>query len=198
MTVDIKDQKLDLRIVRTRLLLKNALLALLEEKSLEKISVMDICDKALVHRATFYKHFDDKYDLFSYSLEEIRKSFSEFYKGTVVSDNPVEAYLSIADNLLTFLQAHSKTVVAIIENNKTEAAFIMFFDEIEKGMRQHLAHIRSDVNTQLPLPISSSFLTGGFLSLAIWWLKNTEFCSKEQLLSYLGIILKMMVKNPNN
>ena len=60
-------EKTDMRVVRTRTLLKNALLELLAENSLEKITVMDICEKSMIHRATFYKHFEDKYQLFSLS-----------------------------------------------------------------------------------------------------------------------------------
>ena len=55
-----EEYKEDLRIVRTRKLLSTALFDLLESTPYEKISVMDICEKAMVHRATFYNHFEDK------------------------------------------------------------------------------------------------------------------------------------------
>ena len=72
-------EKTDMRVVRTRTLLKNALLELLAENSLEKITVMDICEKSMIHRATFYKHFEDKYQLFSYAIEDLTKTFVASY-----------------------------------------------------------------------------------------------------------------------
>ena len=46
---------------------KNALAAslkqLMKEKSFEKISVLDICDRCGMNRKSFYYHFKDKYDL---------------------------------------------------------------------------------------------------------------------------------------
>src|SRR5487761_364483 len=54
----------DLRVRRTRKLLKDALTELWSEKSFDSITVQDIAERAMVNRATFYLHFQDKYTLF--------------------------------------------------------------------------------------------------------------------------------------
>jgi AcrR family transcriptional regulator len=54
---------LDPRIRRTRDLLQQALVNLLETKEFDKISVQDITDVAGVNRATFYAHYPDKFAL---------------------------------------------------------------------------------------------------------------------------------------
>jgi AcrR family transcriptional regulator len=56
-------ENLDPRIRRTRLLLQQALGKLLETKEFDKISVQDIAEAATVNRATFYDHYNDKFDL---------------------------------------------------------------------------------------------------------------------------------------
>ncbi len=54
----------DPRVKRTRQLLMQAFLTLLEEKhNIHSISVQDITERATVNRATFYAHFEDKYAL---------------------------------------------------------------------------------------------------------------------------------------
>ena len=65
----------DLRQRRTRKLLADALLSLLEERPLSEISVVDICQRAMVHRTTFYAHFDDKLALLRYAVDELQKYF---------------------------------------------------------------------------------------------------------------------------
>ena len=55
-------KKMDVRVKKTYTLLNDALLRLLKEKSFADLTVLEICDEANVHRATFYKHFVDKYD----------------------------------------------------------------------------------------------------------------------------------------
>jgi len=54
---------LDPRIRRTRDLLQQALVNLLETKEFDKLSVQDITDQAGVNRATFYAHYPDKFAL---------------------------------------------------------------------------------------------------------------------------------------
>lgn len=53
----------DPRVIRTRRLLQQALGELMGEKSFQAITVQDIAERATLNRATFYAHFEDKYDL---------------------------------------------------------------------------------------------------------------------------------------
>jgi AcrR family transcriptional regulator len=64
-------EKLDPRVKRTRNLILQAFGSLLAEKGFESISVQDVTDKAEINRATFYKHFVDKYALLDYSIKHM-------------------------------------------------------------------------------------------------------------------------------
>lgn len=66
-----KEEKLDPRVKRTRSLILQAFSTLLAEKKFENISVQDVTDKAEINRATFYKHFVDKYALLDYSINQM-------------------------------------------------------------------------------------------------------------------------------
>lgn len=54
---------MDLRIEKTRQSIVNAFIALRSKKALEKITVKELCEKALVNKSTFYSHYMDIYDL---------------------------------------------------------------------------------------------------------------------------------------
>ena len=66
-----QEEKLDPRVKRTRNLILRAFEQLLAEKGFESISVQDVTDKAEINRATFYKHFVDKYALLNFSIQQM-------------------------------------------------------------------------------------------------------------------------------
>src|SRR6516165_11025185 len=63
-------RKPDLRIRRTRSLLSNALVALMQEKAINKITLQEVLDRAVVGRSTFYLHYRNRDDLFLCVLED--------------------------------------------------------------------------------------------------------------------------------
>jgi AcrR family transcriptional regulator len=65
------EEKQDPRFKRTRKLILQAFGDLLAEKNFESISVQDVTAKAEINRATFYKHFVDKYALLDYAITQM-------------------------------------------------------------------------------------------------------------------------------
>lgn len=66
-----KEAKTDPRVLRTRALLRNALMDLIPEKGYDAITVKDIAERATLNRATFYLHYRDKDDLLYHGMREV-------------------------------------------------------------------------------------------------------------------------------
>src|SRR5690625_4975285 len=64
----------DPRAKRTRKYIQSAFVDMLAKKDFEAISIQDIMDQAELNRATFYNHYQDKYELLELTLNE---SFTE-------------------------------------------------------------------------------------------------------------------------
>ena len=60
---------MDKRIINTKKKLTNTLLVLLKDKSIEDITVLELCKKANINRTTFYKYYKDVNDLV-FKIEE--------------------------------------------------------------------------------------------------------------------------------
>lgn len=58
-------KKADQRVMMTKLMLKDALILLLNKKSLTDISITQLCKEANINRNTFYNHFDNITDLYN-------------------------------------------------------------------------------------------------------------------------------------
>ena len=53
--------KTDARVKYTKMVLKKALLELMQHKPVNKITVKEICERAELNRATFYAHYSVSY-----------------------------------------------------------------------------------------------------------------------------------------
>lgn len=82
----LRDSNLDLRVVRTKTAIRNALVELIEEKGFDAITVKDITTKANINRGTFYAHYQDKFDLMTKCQEDIMYEFSNIAKKIPRSD----------------------------------------------------------------------------------------------------------------
>ena len=64
---------------KTALRMDEALIALLEKKDLEYITVKEICEEADVNRSTFYLHYETVGDLVDETTEMINKRFLSYF-----------------------------------------------------------------------------------------------------------------------
>jgi AcrR family transcriptional regulator len=60
----------NLRVKRTRILLREALIALIEEQGFDSLTVGELTERAMGSRAAFYRNYQDKYDLVEQIFEE--------------------------------------------------------------------------------------------------------------------------------
>ncbi len=94
------NEKPDLRIKKTYIALNKSFEDLLKQKDFDDITVNEICDNAMVGKATFYKHFSSKYDFLSFFMcrtvnECINKVFDE-----VITGNLYEYYKTFFDKFI--------------------------------------------------------------------------------------------------
>ncbi len=68
-------KKDDLRVIKTRKLIKDTFFEMRETMPLDKIHVRELCKKAMINKSTFYNHYTDIYDL-SAQLE--KEAITEF------------------------------------------------------------------------------------------------------------------------
>ena len=73
-------EKVDLRVQRTKKVLKDNFKDMLLNMDYERITVKDLCEKSMINRRAFYLHYDSIDDLMKDVLNDMSLEFSEYTK----------------------------------------------------------------------------------------------------------------------
>ena len=181
-------EKIDLRILKTKQSIYEALLLLLKENTFEDVKVSKICEKALVNRSTFYSHFSDKYELLSSFITDMQKNLTEELNKNTVNKTPKEYYMNLIELLLNHIDEQKEIYRAILINNKNSIIVDMFYDTLDKDILKHLE--KPNVNkTSVPDEIISKFYSSAVTTVCVEWLKNNHKYSKKDIIQYLDKLI---------
>ena len=184
------DQKnedhLDLRQRKTRALLLKALAELMEERPFSELSVVDICSRAMVHRTTFYAHFNDKRELLSYLLSQLEQECVETCLPKKEMTSPKEYFLTAVKNALGFFQDRRSLYLACL-NTGMEAEVHVLSDRAAQELCRRLSQPAfRDAAPEVDPQIAARFYIGAVLALIRWWLTSDDPVPQETLLSNLS------------
>ena len=173
----------DVRVERTYKQLFKALLELLGETTFEDLSVSKICEKSGVHRATVYKHFNNKYEFLDTcminKLSEI--SFVEMEKDPT-PENIKNDVMNCIKEVLAFLDKNKKIVIAAVSNNHTSSFMNSFYDAVVQFCMEKFTDIlKQDEDKML---LFSNFYAGAFVGIIKWYVKCGKDNSAEDVYSF--------------
>jgi len=180
----------DLRVRRTRKLLQQALLGAASEKGFAHVTVRDITERAMVNRATFYRHYEDKYDLLAHYIEELSELIDSNEGETSPGDQPLPSLdtpPSGLAKLLRHMQANAD-FYRVMLGKQGDPTFCAqsFRNYIEQGYRQILSSQapKSDP-IRPPIDLTVNYLIHAGIGAIVWWLENDQPCSPEQMAVWL-------------
>ncbi len=178
--------KEDLRIQKTRRDLRKAILELLKQNPLEKISVKEICDRAMVNRITFYKYYEDKYLLLDDALNEIKdtllNSVSRNAKFTSI-DEASTYFVHLLEAVVKYIEDNLDFIYALEQNSSMKLINIITF-VCESGINDLLTEINKIKPLKYSIPVTASFIYGGFVSALTYLIhhKNTNYKAELNML----------------
>lgn len=179
-------KSIDLRVVKTKRAIYDALVVLLKNNMFEEIKISDICKTALINRSTFYAHFNDKYDLFKSFINDLRESFVMELKE--ISDNLSvrDYYLELIGVFLNHIEEKDDVYRSIMINNRNSIIMDMIYDTVNDDINRR---IDKNING-IPSDIVSAFYLGAVVNIGIEWIKSGKKYSKEQIFEYLEKLIK--------
>lgn len=181
--------KTDLRIQRTQKAIVDAFYELLDEKSFGAITVIDICDRALINRGTFYTHFEDKYQLLDKCISDVMYGLHEQVKQVHGDSDLITYYNEVMSLGINFLAQYRKRLRTIIL--KADSALV--FDKVHEILTHNIVNRLSkakpkDGAGKIPADILAEFFAGGIISLIKWWLLEEPNYTQEDIKAQLSVL----------
>lgn len=172
------EPKVDRRVRRTRDALGDALIALIQEKSFETITVQHVLDRAGVGRSTFYAHYSDKDDLFLSDLEDFFETMSTLLSRRKETSNRVAPVSELITHIAEMRQLHA----ALVASGKIHDFLEMGQGYFARSIEQRLAEIPAS-STLAPAQRAAmaQAFAGALLSLMTWWMDQTAPDSPEEM-----------------
>ena len=112
-------EKTDRRVKYTKAILKEALVELLKDGHISKMSVTALCEVADINRSTFYAHYTDQFDLLRQVQDEVIDNLKIFLDQYVDDRMPItEQNLK---GILEYAKANSDLFVVLLGENGDHA-----------------------------------------------------------------------------
>lgn len=188
-----RQEKTDRRVRRTKKLLADTLLTLLETKKLKNISVKELCEKADVNRGTFYLHYSDIYDM----MEQMEAGLLEQFRALV---SPYEAQALRLDpypliyDMLLFTDQNAR-LFKILLGPESDASYLSKLKSIvcDHFLDGWLAEYEQEDQTRLKY--SYDFIAAGWTGLIESWLFSEQQEPIEEMASLASTIISVGMRS---
>ena len=177
-------QKTDVRVKRTYRQLIESFLKLLKDNSFDEISISEICEGADVHRATFYKHFNDKTEFLNFCVKQL---LAEVDLSHVLSypspENVKESCMSFVKVLFNFIDAHRVLFAAVFSDKHSMSFDSTLINVITDFCSLKLSQVLEGV-PEYKAQLFSNFYSGSIIGVVKWYVKNYDVCPLEDVYAF--------------
>ena len=169
------------------MVLREALIALIEERGFDATTVGDIAERAMVNRTTFYLHYQDKYDLvtsiFREAIDELSKGLGmpQEGPGRVDPEQPPQVWVKLFEHFAM----HARMYRAMLGKRGSP----WFLAKVGEYIAD-LAHKRLQASRQpsgqyrMPSEIAITAVSNVFIGMVIWWLEEEQPHTPKQMATW--------------
>lgn len=201
---------MDLRIEKTYRALLSAFASLLETHRYEDVTVAMLCDEAMIRRTTFYKHFADKAELFSFFIDNLRMNLLKYGEAKGAGERTLDrtratgtfdyasddAGITILQGLVDFMLEREALVDNIFKSSMTGMMMLVMTDKVAEVIRERYARVftASDGDAAVTLEAGSEFAAGGIIRLLeMWWVSGHSKAGEHELITMASAMVERVL-----
>lgn len=181
------ENRIDRRVIRTKLQIRRALIELLHEKSEGSISVRELTQKAQINRGTFYIHYKDIHDLMEHLVDEAVEKLTDICRRHPPAQTPRASYPFLTD-LFETLQGDPELFTILLGTTGSHAYSERLCLAIRENFLDDLLAVFYSADPK-QRQIASGFIVSGCLHEALSWLENGMNETPEQMAYLTGRVI---------
>lgn len=182
--------EMDRRVRRTRRLLRDALVELIQKQGYDSITIQNIVDRADLSRATFYLHYKDKDELLASSLEEMFDELLSSLSEPLFRSQDIATEQEPSVVAFRHVQEYSSLYKALLLGDRGVSYVIhRELQYIARISEKQIAWLLPrDTQPLVPIEILARHIAGALFGLILWWLENDMPRSPEEM----GLFFRQM------
>lgn len=176
----------DPRAQRSIKALQDSLLALLEHKPIDQISLKEITDGAGLSHVTFFRRFGSKEELFQHIATEEVRHLLHRGQSAMTAESPASA-----QGMCDYVQAHRKLWKTLLTGG---AAPVMRAEFMR--ISAEITAVRGRANPWLPIDLGVPFVASGIFEILSWWMRQPDGYPIQNVVTLLDVLIIQTVGRP--
>lgn len=169
----------DRRISKSKRALREALIALLEERGFDAITVNDLCERADLNRGTFYNHFHDKENLLTALENEVlaevallQARMQSVTLGDMLAFRVAGRPVPVLVDLFEYLRGESDFLRAVLGSGGDVRFGPRLREAVCENLVQNILHEKYRTNPTPFVCYYVAFYASAYLGIIARWVEN--------------------------
>lgn len=172
----------DRRVKRTKRILRECFFNLLEEKTIDELTVKELTEAADINRSTFYFYYNDINDMMKQIQNEIFDVFEENVISPQASFFTVEDFKEYILRFLLFCKEYEQICKFVISNDPNN----FLSNKIKESLLKHIPNSYKTFSQKDPKRYLTCFAVSAFWETVIQWMYDGMEVAPEDMASFMA------------
>lgn len=173
----------DLRVIKTKASIREALMRILAEKPMGKVTIKEISDAAGINRKTFYAHYETIDDIVSEMEDELLNEMEQYIVLCMMENYTISpfTFLQFVNNIYNSNPTFCESLTSMRNYN-------FFVEKVKALMKKYLMSSANFTDDEVKASLKIEFYVSGIAAVYISWLKKGKPCAFEDLADIIGAL----------
>ena len=167
----------DRRVKRTKKALYEALLTLLDQKSINEITVTELTNLADVNRATFYFYYTDLIDMLQQIQNEAYEEFTAVIQKATIEVSSIEGFTEYAERVFSYCKENEHLIRFIVNNDINNRLYTY----IRQLMLTNIPNTKEIFGESNPARFISNYVINAMIGVCLDWMDDGMKISPRDL-----------------